>query len=155
MAAENSPTARRGTPPMSHSELLASTPMFENLAAEDLRVLADSLAERRFAAGEVILQLGDRGTSMFIVAEGHVNIFLPGEASRRISLKDISTGESLGELALFDDKPRSASAVATTAAILLELGRETLSTYLAQRPHAGMTLLRTLAGRLRETNEML
>jgi len=140
---------------MSHSELLARIPMFENLAEDDLRVLAQSLVERRFAAGEIIMQLGDRGTSMFIVAEGHVNIYLPGEASRRISLKDVTTGEHLGELALFDDKPRSASAVATTDAMLLELDRETLSHYLTQRPQGAMTLLRTLAGRLRATNEML
>jgi uncharacterized membrane protein len=140
---------------MSYSELLARTPMFENLAPDDLRALADSLVERRFSAGEVIMRLGDPGASMFIVATGHVNIYLPGEASRRISLKDVTTGEYLGELALFDDKPRSASAVATTDATLLELDRATLSHYLAQRPQGAMTLLRTLAGRLRATNEML
>lgn len=129
--------------------------MFEGLNEEDLRVLATSLTERRFNAGQVIMNQGDAGTSMFIVARGDVNIHLPGEASRRISLKDIASGEYFGELALFDDKPRSASAVATTDAILLELDRQTLSRYLTQRPHAAMTLLRTLATRLRETNEML
>lgn len=140
---------------MSHAELLARVPMFENLAPEDRHALAQSLVERRFAAGDIIMNLGDRGSSMFIVAEGHVNIYLPGEASRRISLKDITTGEHLGELALFDDKPRSASAVATTDATLLELDRDTLSRYLGQRPQGAMTLLKTLAGRLRATNEML
>ena len=140
---------------MSYAALLARVPMFENLADDDRLALAHSLVERKFAAGDIIMNLGDRGTSMFIVAEGHVNIYLPGEASRRISLKDITTGEHLGELALFDDKPRSASAVATTDALLLELDRETLSTYLAQRPQGAMTLLRTLAARLRATNEML
>ena len=92
---------------------------------------------------------------MFVVVDGNVNIHLPGEQSRRISLKDIAAGEYFGELALFDDKPRSASAVATTNATLLELDRETLSQYLAARPHAAMVLLSTLAGRLRATNEML
>jgi len=140
---------------MSHTELLARIPMFEDLGEDDRNALASSLVERRFDAGTMIMNQGDEGTSMFIVASGDVNIHLPGEASRRISLKDISSGEYLGELALFDDKPRSASAVATTDAVLLELDRKTLSTYLAQRPHAAMTLLRTLAGRLRETNEML
>lgn len=140
---------------MSHAELLARVSMFENLAPGDRQALAQSLVERRFAAGDVIMNLGDRGSSMFIVAEGHVNIYLPGEASRRISLKDITTGEHFGELALFDDKPRSASAVATTDATLLELDRDTLSRYLGQRPQGAMTLLRTLAGRLRATNEML
>lgn len=140
---------------MSHSDLLARIPMFANLGDEDRQALAQRLVERRFAAGEAIIHLGDRGTSMFIVAAGHVNIYLPGEASRRISLKDIATGEYFGELALFDDKPRSASAVATTDATLLELDRDTLSHYLAQRPQGAMTLLQTLAGRLRATNEML
>jgi len=140
---------------MSHTELLARIPMFEDLGEEDRHALASSLVERKFSAGQMIMNQGDEGTSMFIVASGDVNIHLPGEASRRISLKDISAGEYLGELALFDDKPRSASAVATTDAVLLELDRKTLSTYLGQRPHAAMTLLRTLAGRLRETNEML
>jgi uncharacterized membrane protein len=140
---------------MSYAELLARVPMFENLADDDRQALAQSLVERKFAAGEIIMNLGDRGTSMFIIAEGHVNIFLPGEASRRISLKDITTGEHLGEIALFDDRPRSASAIATTDATLLELDRDTLSRYLAQRPQGAMTLLRALAARLRATNEML
>ncbi len=129
--------------------------MFDGLAKEDLTALATSLAERKFGAGQIIMNQGDTGTSMFIIAKGHVNIFLPGEASRRISLKDVTDGEYFGELALFDDKPRSASALATTDALLLELDRGTLERYLTTRPHAAMQLLRTLSTRLRETNEML
>ena len=140
---------------MDHPELLSRIPMFEGLAPDDVRALAASLVERHYGAGQLIMNLGDVGTSMFIIARGHVNIHLPGEASRRISLKDVSDGEYFGELALFDDKPRSASALATTDAVLLELDRETLSSYLSTRPHAALTLLRTLAGRLRETNAML
>jgi CRP/FNR family cyclic AMP-dependent transcriptional regulator len=140
---------------MDHFELLSKIPMFGGLGEPDRRALGTSLIERRFAAGQTIIQQGDNGTSMFIIAHGHVNIFLPGEASRRISLKDVAAGEYFGELALFDDKPRSASALATTDAVLLELDRPTLSLYLVHRPEAAMTLLRTVAGRLRETNEML
>lgn len=140
---------------MDHAELLQRIPMFEGLTAGDLAALASSLIERRFGAGQLIMNRGDVGASMFLVASGHVNIHLPGEDSRRISLKDVATGEYFGELALFDDKPRSASALATTDAVLLELDRDTLSRYLVSRPGAALTLLRTLAGRLRETNEML
>src|SRR5262249_25459429 len=64
-------------------------------------------------------------------------------------------GEYFGELSLFDDKPRSASALATTAAVLLELSRETLRSYLEQRPGAAMSILDTMSGRLRETNALL
>src|SRR4051812_4726919 len=92
---------------------------------------------------------------MYIVADGHVNIHLPGDGSMRVSLKDISRGEYFGELALFDDKPRSASALATTDAVLVELSRDTLSAYLERRPRAAMAILRTMSERLRETNDML
>ncbi len=140
---------------MDHGSLIAQIPMFADLAAEDIQILAATVRERKFAAGQPIINIGEAGTSMFIVAHGHVNIFLPGEASRRISLKDVARGEYFGELALFDDKPRSASALATSDAVLLELDRDTLSKYLTQRPAAALTLLRTLSSRLRETNEML
>lgn len=129
--------------------------MFEELTPEDLDALAHSLVERQYSAGAMIFHLGDKGDAMYIVADGDVNIHLPGEASRRVSLKDISRGEYFGELALFDDKPRSASALATTNAVLLELGRTTLQEYLERRPGAAMSILRTMAERLRETNAML
>src|SRR5579871_6374256 len=116
--------------------------MFEGLSQEDLDHLAGTLVERRLKGGQIIFNQGDRGTEMYIIAQGHVNIHLPGENSRRVSLKDIAVGEYFGELALFDDKPRSASALATTEAVLLELDRVTLEKYLTSRPHAAMTLLR-------------
>ena len=138
-----------------NTDLLRSIPLFEGLAQEDLDLLASTLVERPFSSGQMIFHQGDAGTEMYIVASGHVNIHLPGESSRRVSLKDITVGEYFGELALFDDKPRSASALATTEATLLELSRETLSTYLERRPRAAMAILRTMAERLRETNAML
>jgi len=140
---------------MERTDLLRTIPMFHELEAEDLRALATSVVERTFEAGAMIFNQGDSGDAMYIVADGDVNIHLPGEASRRVSLKDISRGEYFGELALFDDKPRSASALATTNAVLLELSRETLATYLQKRPAAAMAILRTMSERLRETNAML
>jgi uncharacterized membrane protein len=140
---------------MDHATLLRTVPMFQGLEPEDLKVLAASLSERRFAAGQIIMHQGDHGREMYVVAEGDVNIFLPGDDSRRVSLKDIARGEFFGELALFDDKPRSASALATSDAVLLELTRETLSSYLSKRPRAAMAILETMAERLRETNALL
>ncbi len=137
------------------TDLLRSIPMFEGLSGDDLDHLAKDLVERRLKGGEMIFHQGDTGTEMYIVAAGHVNIHLPGEQSRRVSLKDITVGEYFGELALFDDKPRSASALATTDALLLELSRDVLSAYLERRPRAAMVILRTMAERLRQTNAML
>ncbi|MBS0462090.1 MAG: cyclic nucleotide-binding domain-containing protein [Proteobacteria bacterium] len=140
---------------MDATELLRSIPMFEGLVEEDLVALAKTLVARQYRAGQAIFALGDEGESMFIIAEGDVNIHLPGEDSRRISLKDLSRGEFFGELAMFDDKPRSASAQATSPTVLLELQRSTLEDYLDHRPRAAMAILRTMSERLRETNSLL
>jgi CRP/FNR family cyclic AMP-dependent transcriptional regulator len=137
------------------TDLLRSIPLFEGLEEDDLIALSAALVPCQFRAGVMIFAQGDRGSSMYIVQSGDVNIHLPGEDSRRISLKDIARGEFFGELALFDDKPRSASALATSPTALLELQRETLEQYLDNRPRAAMAILRTMSERLRETNTML
>jgi uncharacterized membrane protein len=137
------------------TDLLRSIPLFEGLEEDDLVALSATLVPCQFRAGTMIFAQGDRGDSMYIVQSGDVNIHLPGDESRRISLKDIARGEFFGELALFDDKPRSASALATNDTVLLELQRETLENYLDKRPRAAMAILRTMSERLRETNTML
>jgi len=136
-------------------DLLREIPLFESLATDDLGILASRLVPRSFRAGQVIFDQGEPGDEMYIVADGQVNIYLPGEASRRVSLKDLARGEYFGELGLFDDKPRSASALATTDTVLLGLTRSMLATYLETRPQAAMPILRTMADRLRETNSLL
>ena len=140
---------------MTHVALLRDIPLFEALSTEDLGVLASRLITRSCRSGELIFNEGEPGTEMYIIANGQVNIFLPGEASRRISLKDLGPGEYFGELGLFDDKPRSASALATTEVELLGLSRPTLATYLEHRPQAAMPMLRNMAERLRQTNALL
>jgi len=136
-------------------ELLRAISLFEGLRPEDLEELAKSLTERPFRAGEIIFHQGAEATAMFIIAEGHVNIHLPGEQSRRVSLQDLARGEYFGELSLFDHKPRSASALATTDVVLLELTAETFSRYIEQHPGASLPILRTMSQRLRETNTLL
>ena len=140
---------------MDPTPLLRSIELFAGLTDEDLAELGASLQRRQFAAGSMVFSQGDNGNSMYIVESGDINIHLPGDASRRISLKDIARGEYFGELALFDEKPRSASALATTETVLLELQRRTLEGYLENRPKVALAILRTMSERLRETNTML
>ncbi|MEO8802531.1 MAG: DUF1003 domain-containing protein [Rudaea sp.] len=140
---------------MDATPLLRSIPMFFGLSDEDLDALSQALERQTFKVGSMIFAQGESGSAMYIVEDGDVNIFLPGEASRRISLNDIGRGEFFGELALFDEKPRSASALATSDCVLLELKHATLADYLQQRPRAAMAILRTMSSRLRETNTLL
>ena len=86
-----------------------------------------------------------------------VQIYLPSAEKDLppVVLKDIRTGEYFGELAIFDDKPRSASVRALVDTVLLELTREELGEHLGRSKTAAMTILAEMAERLRETNAML
>jgi uncharacterized membrane protein len=140
---------------MDRTEVLRRVSVFEGLSEDDLAALAPRMQERVLRAGQVLFMLGDRGSAMFVIASGQVNIFLPGEGSRRLSLKDLGEGEYFGEMSLFDEKPRSASAMASTDVLLLELTKEMLTEFLERRPRASLVLLRTMVERLRETNQLL
>jgi CRP/FNR family transcriptional regulator, cyclic AMP receptor protein len=142
---------------MRPADLLAQIPLFQGLSDDDREGLAQRLSERRLAASEVVFSQGDLGSSMYVVQSGAVQIYLPGatEGSPPVPLKDVRTGEYFGELAIFDDKPRSASARAVVDTVLLELTREELGEHLARSKTAAMTILAEMAERLRETNAML
>jgi len=138
-------------------DLLAQTPLFQGLADEDREALAERLTEKVVRSGEVVFSQGDAGSSMYLVQAGAVQIYLPskGKDSPAVVLKDVRTGEYFGELALFDDKPRSASVRATVDTVLLELTREDLSEHLGRSTKAAMTIFSVLSERLRETNALL
>lgn len=151
------PRSARPSKLVLHSELLAQIPLFDTLAAEDLEALAQRMTERKYKAGDKVFDKGEKGSSMYVVLSGAVQIFLPGTGpdDPRVVLKDALTGEYFGELSLFDDKPRSASVEATVDTTLLELTREHFSDHLSKSANAAMTILAEMAERLRETNALL
>jgi uncharacterized membrane protein len=142
---------------MRPADLLAQIPLFQGLADEDREALATRLTERTFRPGDIVFAQGEAGTSMYVVQSGAVQIYLPSADKNLppVVLKDLRTGEYFGELALFDDKPRSASVRVLVDTVVLELTREQLSEHLGRSPKAAMTILSLMSERLRETNAML
>jgi CRP/FNR family cyclic AMP-dependent transcriptional regulator len=142
---------------MRPADLLTQIPVFQGLADEDCEALAARLTEKSVKAGVVVFAQGDSGSSMYIVRSGTVQVYLPSadKDAPSVVLKDLRTGEYFGELALFDDKPRSASVRAVVDTVLLELTREELAEQLGRSKRAAMAILSEMAERLRETNAML
>lgn len=134
--------------------LLQATSLFAGISAKDLEELAQTLAIRKFKARQIIFRRGDFGSTLYIVAKGQVNIYLPASPDD-LPLQTLQPGEYFGELALFDNQPRSASALAVTSVVLLELTQPVLMRCIAQRPHLALSLLRSLSTRLRATNALL
>ena len=139
---------------MDRLQLLAQVPLFQGLATADRTSLAAKMAERHVEPGQLVFAQGEPGASMFIVVSGGVQIFLSaahqpasvGTERRRLLLKAVDPGDYFGELAFLDDKPRSASAEATSATVLSR-AREILANLEAQElDDAGRPALAAGAG---------
>jgi len=137
-------------------ELLERVPLFKGLGEAGRISLSQRLVERRYMAGELVFSKGDTGSAMYLVLAGKVEIFLPPEGGAdRVDLKEVNEGEHFGELALFDEKPRSASAEAKTDCTLLELSREHFISDIVRSEVAVLAILSEMAVRLRDTNALL
>ncbi len=140
---------------MNSTQLLRAVPLFDGFSNDDLVALSLSMHARAFKAGQTIFAQGDSGRTMYVIERGRVDIHLPGDSEGAILLRNVGLGEFFGELSLFDDKPRSASAIAATDVVLLELEHESLEKYFEIRPHAAIALLRAVSGYVRRTNALL
>lgn len=103
-----------------------------------------------FKAGAAIFREGDLGRNMYIVAEGQVNITL-----NNLVIDTVNPGGIIGELALIDDKPRSASAIAKTDCVLAPVNREHFLILVQRTPLFALQVMRVITERLRRANSLL
>jgi CRP-like cAMP-binding protein len=130
------------------------------LSAAEMKLLATFSTEERFREGSMIFREGERGDKLYIVLDGRVRIskFIPGVGEEALTVLD--RGDFFGEMALIDDKPRSADAKAHEGdATVLSIDRATLNEILSMDPHASLQFLnllcRMISRRLREINEKI
>ncbi len=130
-------------------EALGRCALFCGLGPEPLGALAQTLRTRRFRRGEVLFHEGDPGDSLFIVASGAVKVVVPSEDGDEAILATLRRGDFLGELALLDGAPRSASAIALEPTETLALPRDRFHALVAAEPAIRDALLTALAAELR------
>ena len=130
------------------------------LSAAEMKLLATFSTEERFREGSMIFREGEKGDKLFIVLDGRVRIskFIPGVGEEALTVLD--RGDFFGEMALIDDKARSADAKAHDGdATVLSIDRATLNEILSMDPHASLQFLnllcRMISRRLREINEKI
>ena len=114
-----------------------------------LQAIARTLRARRFRRGEVLFHEGDPGDALFVVASGAVKVVVPSEDGEEAILATLRRGDFLGELALLDGAPRSASAIALEATETLALPRDQFRALVASEPAIRDALLASVAAELR------
>lgn len=130
------------------------------LSAAEMKLLATFSSEERFREGSMMFREGEKGDKLYIVLDGRVRIskFIPGVGEEALTVLD--RGDFFGEMALIDDKPRSADAKAHEGdATVLSIDRATLNEILSMDPHASLQFLnllcRMISRRLREINDKI
>src|SRR5688572_23404269 len=98
--------------PVKNPEILREIPLFELLDSEEITALAAVIDQKKYLKGQLLCKQGDEGGTMFIVQSGKVELFLHDKNDERISLEILERGGLFGELSLFDNRARSASAKA-------------------------------------------
>jgi CRP/FNR family transcriptional regulator, cyclic AMP receptor protein len=110
---------------------------------------------RRLNTGDVLFAAGDAGDGCYLLEQGMVKVVVTSSTGDERIIAILGPGAVVGELAMIDRLPRSASVVALRDSVLRFTSREVFEKYVNARPEAYQTLVAILASRLRQADEAL
>lgn len=135
--------------------LLTKVPLFAYLRTDQLARLAPLLEPVAWPKGVRVFDMGDMGLEMYIITSGRIGISVDADPARHVFIAELKAGDALGEMALIDNEPRSATAHVLEDTQALALDKERLHGLLMSYPELGIGMLRALSQRLRALNPIL
>ena len=126
-------------------ETLSRVPLFEELDAAELRSIADSMHEANVPAGATVTVEGGPGDGFFVIESGEAEVTIDGQP--RAPMK---AGDYVGEIAMIDHRPRTATVVATSPAVVDVIGQREFAELLAEEPEIAEQIRATAARRLED-----
>jgi CRP/FNR family cyclic AMP-dependent transcriptional regulator len=140
-------------------DFLSCIPMFDSLKTEELTLLTRHMNFMDMNSGEILFREGEKGDYVCFVAEGSLDVVKKAEKGHYVTLATLPKGRSIGEMAVIDDFPRSATVRARTKATLVILTRKGFNLILEEHPAIGTKILkgisRLLSQNLRKTSSRL
>ena len=126
-------------------ELLAQVPLFAGLSKKELKQISSLATRLDLPAGKELTHQGGAGQEFLVVLKGDVDVLIDGKV-----VATRGAGDFFGEIALLQDRPRTATVVAKTPVSLDVIGRPEFKTLIADQPSIAEQLLATVAKRLDE-----
>ncbi len=138
---------------------LKQIPFFEHLRRHELEEVSRIMFEREYQEGEMLFEMGQPGEALFILLSGEISIEVMDTTYSTKSIAQLGKNTFVGELALMDDSPRSASARALAPTKALALFRSDLDRLFESHPKIAARIYQALASivgqRLKATNELI
>lgn len=135
-------------------ELIRQFPIFSKIQPAMQKLLCFSSERLTYAAGQVMFNAGDPGDAAYIVIEGDVEISVP-TPSGPIVVNTLGKNELIGEIAIFGEVPRTATARALSRLETLKISKELFIKVIRENPDAAIELIKILAARLANTTGQL
>jgi hypothetical protein len=132
--------------------LLREIPIFADLSPEDLKRMAEIAREEWYPQDTVIFRQGDEGNMMLVIVAGQLQV-LRTMNGREVVLAQRGPGDFVGEMAIIESAPRSATLITKSEARLLSIDADTFRSILHERPEVSFAVLRSVSRRLREMTE--
>lgn len=136
-------------------ELFGAVPLFARLAAPQRELVATSATPLTVKRGTIVVQQGDPGDAVYVVARGSLLAHRTGRSGERRALSVVEAPGSFGELALLDSRPRSASLEALEECDLFAVSRDDFLGLLSRDPRLVDGLLRELGRMIRRLTDQL
>jgi len=135
-------------------ELIRQFPIFAKIQPAMQKLLCFSAERLNYDAGQVMFKAGDMGDAAYIVIDGKVEISVPTPTGP-IVVNTLGRNDLIGEIAIFADTPRTATATAQTRLETLKISKELFTKIIRENPDAALELIKVLAGRLANTTAQL
>jgi CRP/FNR family transcriptional regulator, cyclic AMP receptor protein len=129
----------------SYLDHLSAVPLFSACSKKELQAVAKASDEINLPAGRVLCEQGTIGREAFVIVDGEAEV---KRNNRKVAT--LGPGAYVGELALLDHGPRTATVVAATDVTVLVLGAREFSGLLDEVPSISHKLMKALAHRIRE-----
>jgi CRP-like cAMP-binding protein len=143
------------SPPEPVASLLAKTELFANLAPDTRDEIAGRFHTVQFKRGQTIYERGDAGNALHLIRSGQIRFSVVSGEGRELSVRVAKAGEIIGEIAVLDRQPRTATAVALTAVSAHSLSRADFDRLMLQDAQLARNAIDFLCQRLRDTTQQL
>ncbi len=136
-------------------ETLPADSVLGLLSTAELKEFLDFAVVKRLKRGQALVKADDPGDSMMIVMAGTLKVCVRSSTGREVVLDYLGPGAMIGEIALFDGKPRTADVVAIDAVEAIVLQRRFVLPFLEKNPSAALRIIEMLCDKLRRTNALV